>query len=126
LVVVVVARAAVPALRSRDSGIGHHMSWCCNAPGNLERAELLSRLERSGGQHLVIVRYGPRHDALREWVYNEPQIDSAKVVWARDMGDGANRELVRYFSGRRVWLLEVDDDTSAPKLEPYSADSSSR
>jgi hypothetical protein len=126
MVVVVAARAAVPALRNRDSAIGHYMSWCCNAPGNLDRAGLLSRLEQSAGQHLVIVRYGPRHDALREWVYNEPDIDSAKVVWARDMGDSTNQELIRYFSGRRVWLLEVDDDARAPELGAYPADSSSR
>jgi len=121
IVLVVAARTAVPALRIRDSGIGHYMSWCCNAPGNLERARIAQQLQQTAGNHLIIVRYGPRHDALREWVYNEPRIDQGKVVWARDMGDGANRELIRYFSSRQVWLLDVDDDTKAPVLSPYAA-----
>src|SRR5205823_4942191 len=46
-----------------------------------------------------------------EWVYNEADIDAAKVVWARDMDATSNAELLRYFQGRRVWLIEPD---SAP------------
>ena len=120
LVMAVAARATLPALRTLDSGVGHYMSWCCNRPGNLDRAEILEWLARTPGQHLVIVRYGPRHDALREWVYNEPRIDRARVVWARDMGESANAELLRYFAGRRVWLLRVDDDRSPAALTPYA------
>lgn len=120
LLVAVAARAAVPAFRTRDSGIGHYMSWCCNAPGNLERGRILERLDQTPGRHLVIVRYGPRHDALREWVYNEPDVDTAKVVWARDMGETANEELTRYFAARRIWLLDVGDDRPPPLL-PYPA-----
>jgi hypothetical protein len=121
IVLVVTARTAVPALQMRDSALGHYMSWCCGKPGNLERARLLDHLNRTPGNHLVIVRYGPKHKFMYEWVYNEPRIDQGKVVWARDMGDGANRELMRYFSGRQVWLLDVDDDTKAPVLSPYAA-----
>ena len=114
LALVVVARAALPALQTRDSGIAHSLSWCCNAPGNLARARLMDRLEGTEGRHLVIVQYGPQHNALHEWVYNEPQIDQAKVVWARDMGESANRELMHYFADRQVWWLAVDDDSKSP------------
>jgi hypothetical protein len=121
IALVVAARVAVPALRTVDSGLGRYMSWCCGKPGNLDRASLLDRLSQSAGNHLVIVRYGLKHKFMYEWVYNEPRVDDAKVVWARDMGDEANWELLRYFSGRRVWLLEVDDDNRAPELLPYPA-----
>jgi hypothetical protein len=84
--------------------------------GNLERAAILGKLENSPGQHLVIVRYGPDHDLDREWVYNAADIDGAKVVWARDMGDQNNQELLRYFHDRHVWHLNPDQ--SAPTLEP--------
>jgi hypothetical protein len=40
------------------------------------------------------------------------------VVWARDMDEQENRELLRYFKNRRVWLLEPDE--SPPKLSRYS------
>jgi hypothetical protein len=71
---------------------------------------------------LVIVRYQPtygvEHDVDHEWVYNAADIDSAKIVWARDMGNQQNQELLRYFHDRRIWLL--NGDQPSPQLEPYS------
>ena len=43
----------------------------------------------------------------------------AKVVWARDMGDAQNQELLQYFKSRRAWRLDADDPS--PKLQPYTA-----
>jgi hypothetical protein len=86
--------------------------------GDLERAAILSNLEHQPGLQLVIVRYEPHHDPVREWVYNEANIDAAKVVWARDMGKNDNRELLRYFHDRNVWLVEGDGPTALPA--PYS------
>jgi len=85
--------------------------------GNLERASLLHRLEKSSARHLVIVVYGPNHDLNDEWGYNGADIDSAPVVWARDMGDEKNQELLEYFRDRRVWRLFADE--SPPRLEEY-------
>ena len=85
--------------------------------GNLKRAAILHQLESSPGDHLIIVRYGPEHGSHIEWVYNRADIDGAKVVWARDMGEQQNQELLRYFSNRRVWVLYADE--SASRLEPY-------
>jgi hypothetical protein len=84
--------------------------------GNLERAAILRELQNLPGQHLVIVRYEPDHDPDREWVYNAADIDGAKVVWARDMGDADNQELLRYFRNRRVRRLDADQHP--PRLEP--------
>jgi hypothetical protein len=66
---------------------------------------------------LIIVRYGPAHGSHIEWVYNRADIDAAKVVWARDMGEEQNQELLRHFSNRQVWLLCPDE--SALRLERY-------
>ena len=72
-------------------------------------------------QHLVIVRYHPGHDyLLDEWVFNTADINSARVIWARDMGPEKNKELVGYFSGRRVWLVEPDLKPIEPKQYPAS------
>jgi hypothetical protein len=87
--------------------------------GNLERARISHQLQDMPGSHLVLVRYGPNHDVDHEWVYNCADIDDAKVVWARDMGNSANQELLHYFRNRRVWRLDGDD--SSPRLEPYEA-----
>jgi hypothetical protein len=84
--------------------------------GNLDRVAISRQLDRTPGRHLVIVRYGPLHDVDWEWVYNAADIDNAKVVWARDMGDRDNAELLRYFGDRRVWRL--NGDQTPPELEP--------
>lgn len=89
---------------------------------SLQRAQILWQLNENGGHHLIIVRYGPEYTA-DWWVYNEADIDGAKVVWAREMDAPQNRKLLEYFKDRRVWLLEVD--TAEPKLVPYPAGSSS-
>ena len=76
--------------------------------GNLHRARVLNELEQTPGLHVVIVRYGPEHVVDDEWVYNRADIDRAKVVWARDMGQAGNDELTHYFSNRQIWLLQPD------------------
>lgn len=88
-----------------------------------ERARILAELEQDGKRHLVIVRYGsldiPYERGYREWVYNEADIDGATVVWAREMEPAQNRKLLEYFKDRRVWLVEVDQYDSPPKLSRY-------
>jgi hypothetical protein len=85
--------------------------------GNLDRAAILRQLQRLPGQQLAIVVYGPLHNFDRDWVYNDADIDTAKVVWARDMGNNGNQELLNYFKNRRVW--RVNADTSPPQLDEY-------
>ena len=92
------------------------MRW---PPGNLERARILHTLETSTGQHLVFVRYAKNHNPDAEWIYNHADIDGSKVVWARDMGDEKNQELLQYFNHRQVWL--VNPDQSPPGLSRYAA-----
>jgi len=89
--------------------------------GNLDRAAIIRQLDRQPGYHLVLVRYqstyGVQHDVDHEWVYNAADIDSAKIVWARDMGKENDSPLLQYFRNRKAWLLEGDDP--APRLAPY-------
>jgi hypothetical protein len=85
--------------------------------GNLRRSEVLRYLQTLPGRQLVIVRYASTHHLGTEWVYNAADIDAAKVVWARDMGEDRNRELLEYFADRKVWLLEPDQ--SPPSMVPY-------
>jgi hypothetical protein len=82
-----------------------------------ERAAIESRLESMPGGQLAIVRYGPKHNTLNEWVYNAPDIDNSKVVWAREMSPEDNLELIRYYANRKVWLVEPD--TIPARLSPY-------
>jgi len=85
--------------------------------GNLDRVRIIRQLDAMPGDHLVIVRYGPHHDADREWVYNAADIDGSRIVWARDMGEKENEELRRYFHTRSAWV--INGDVSPPQLRPY-------
>ena len=95
--------------------------WPPPNPGwHLRRVQILDELEVRGGKHLVIVRYRrdhPRHDEHQEWVFNQSDIDSAAVVWARDRTRAQNRRLMKHFEDRQVWLLEPD--VAEPRLQPY-------
>jgi len=97
---------------------GSHPSWCTLGPTNPERATTLAELRQLPGRQLAIVHYGPRHEILfHEWVYNDADIDRAKVVLARDMGPSENQELIDYFKDRHIWLVEADEDP--PRISPY-------
>jgi hypothetical protein len=110
-------RVAAPALQIEPEP-SWIRTWCSKDPQNFRRAEVGKQLEERPGNHLVIVRYKPDHDfILDEWVFNNADIDDAKVIWARDMGS-QNAELIHYFSGRQVWLVEPD--YNPPKLSPYA------
>jgi hypothetical protein len=74
------------------------------------RAGLDADLEAAQGKHLVIVRYGPGHDTLHEWVYNKADIDGARVVWAREMSAPEMKRLLEYFRDRTIWRIEPDQN----------------
>jgi hypothetical protein len=109
-------RAAAPQLHI-PTPVEWHYTWDSEHFQNLDRASALAQLKRYEGNQLVIVRYNQYHDTANEWVYNRADIDKAKVVWARDMSDSDNAELIRYFPQRRVWLAEPD--LAPPRLSPY-------
>ena len=89
----------------------HEVLFSGSAPvaAQLVRASVSSHLHEQPGNHLVIVRYNSDHNPHTEWVYNDADIDGAKVVWARDMGTAKNQELLDYYKDRRVWLVEPDE-----------------
>jgi len=94
-----------------------NFTWYGPEHCGVERAEMESRLEQLSGDQLVIVRYGQDHNPLNEWVYNRSDLDTSKVVWARDMGAQDNQELIRFFGNRTDWLVEPDATPS--RITPY-------
>ncbi len=70
------------------------------------------------GEQLVLVRYGPRHDAWEELVYNRADIDQSRIVWAHSLGFEKDSELIRYYSKRKVWLLEENGETKLKRYLP--------
>jgi hypothetical protein len=52
--------------------------WYGTPPLGLARASVAARLSGLPGSQLAIVRYGPDHNPVDDWVYNEANIDGAK------------------------------------------------
>jgi hypothetical protein len=89
-------------------------------PGHFgtERAHIEAGLEQLPGKQLVIVRYSPEHYSMDEWVYNAPDIDRSKVIWAREMDAANDLELIRYYKDRNVWLVQPDKQPA--EISPYT------
>jgi hypothetical protein len=86
---------------------------------NPERRIMVThQLSALSGKLLVFVRYSPQHIFQEEWVWNDADIDAARIVWARDLGPSENEKLRSYYPDRTTLLLEPDSRT--PKLAPYS------
>lgn len=88
-------------------------------PGHFgtERAKAEAQLEKLPGLQLAIVRYSSQHYPMDEWVYNAADIDSSKVIWAREMDTANNLELIHYYKDRQVWL--VQPDMTSGKVSSY-------
>jgi hypothetical protein len=82
-----------------------------------DREAVLKRLENESGKQLVMVKYGPRHSVHEEFVFNDADIDSSRIVWARAMSGGKDAELLAYYPNRRAWLLESNGTIT---LRPYN------
>ena len=106
LAVVFVATGQMSAARENVPSRSPETQW-----------DFAARLRQQEGKDLVFVRYSDTHDFHKEWVYNEANIDSAEIVWAREIDPGSDRALIEYFNGRQVWVLEPDRTPIA--LYPY-------
>ncbi len=86
----------------------------------VSRERFVPQLEREPGKQLVLVRYQPYDGAKKtEWIYNRADLSTAKIVWARQLGDReSDRRVIQKFPGRRVWLAEPD--AKPPRVTPYA------
>lgn len=80
----------------------------------IRRAHIAEELNATRGKHLVFVRYPEKYNFNEQWVYNAPDIETAHVIWAREINSGSDQELLKYFSDRTVWLVRLEN----PRLEP--------
>ena len=79
-------------------------------------AAIDQKLAKMPGKLLIFVHYSPGHSFHLEWVYNNADIDSARVVWARDLGSTENKKLLDYYPNRPAWFFDADN---GEKLVPY-------
>lgn len=119
---IVAAAILLPALRAIAAG----------RPGPDERVPTMNReyvdpikarlaavaqLEREPGRKLVFVSQASNSNHY-EWVYNPADLDAASVLFAHDLGDEKNRQLIRLTPDREPWMARVRD--SEVTLARYS------
>jgi len=97
-------------------------SWAStwHGPGRMgmARKQIEDKLNALPGKQLILVRYAPSHNSLDEWVYNAPDIDGAKIIWAHEMDPANDKALLDYYKDRAVWLVQPDANPVA--LSAYS------
>ena len=99
--------------------LGDSQGW--GGWGLSDRADLLQDLESKPGKHVVLVRYGPDHSVHEEWVFNAADIDSSKVIWARDLPGERNDQLLRYYPDRTIWLATPDNGEVSVLRQPLDS-----
>ncbi len=105
------------------SGLGIYLSTLNAISTHAEDRVIADQvLQAIPGEHLVLVSYGPNHSDGDEWIYNRADIDSAKVIWARDSSPEARAKLLEYFKGREIWTVHVGFDDPHPRAVPFSGE----
>jgi hypothetical protein len=94
-----------------------NFSWYGPGHFGTERTQIEAGLEQLPGGQLVIVRYSAGHNPFDEWVYNAPDIDGSKVIWARGMQATDDLELIQHYKNRKVWLVQPDNEPA--EVSPY-------
>ena len=92
-----------------------------NSTGGITEFTRVNReLDRYPGKHLVLLHYVRNAKAPGLWVYNEKDdIRAERNIWAWDMGPQKNRQLIRHYPNRDVWL--VTPKGHGVKLSAYTA-----
>ena len=96
-----------PAMR-----INHHNLPCCALRQSTPRTEIRQKLLAIPGDDLIMVtsdRSLPIHTAV---LYNDPDIDSADIVWASRLTPEKDARLRAHFVGRKAWQLDWNPDES--------------
>jgi len=81
--------------------------WFCEFIDQDPRGDIIKFLRAKPGKHLVFVEWsrvaGSRFDG---WLYNEPDLDAADLVWARSINLQSDRELSLNYPGRQTWKVK--------------------
>ncbi len=103
-----IAEPVIPAARLA------HLApiWESLYPAKRLRDDIIAKLNRVPGRHLVFVRYDSGHCFCDEWVFNGADIRNQRIVFARTYTPESDEALARYLGDHDVWVVE-------PDLNPY-------
>lgn len=115
LIALVCLQGKAPEKGENQIGGGHVSGDDCD-----ERADDTAWAAVDSGS---ILPARPDHvDKSNECVYNSADIDASQIMWAHDMGQAKNCELIRYYRGKRKVCL-YQPDTNPGELISYASES---
>jgi len=85
------------------------------------RTRTQQMLESVGGRHVVFIEYAPNHSMLDEWVYNSADIDSAKIIWCRNVSAEHKVKVKNYYPNRIFWVAQVSSTRVQGHLDEDTA-----
>ncbi len=85
------------------------LQWALGSPAVIQGPDIQSAVLAGGKKALVFVDYGPEHDPGFEWIYNEPDIAHAPIIWARPVDSRSDAALMDRFRDRTIWILKPDE-----------------
>lgn len=68
------------------------------------------------GSYLAMVTYDPDYRIHDDVVYNSADLDGSKLIWANDLGEEGNAELLSVYRNRRVIRIRLSN--SAVEIRP--------
>jgi hypothetical protein len=77
------------------------------SPGPGSRQHVVQLLRRIPGKHLVFVRYRAEHNWYDEWVFNDADLSSSRIVFARVCTPDSDRALADSMRDRDVWMADL-------------------
>jgi hypothetical protein len=86
------------------------LQWALGSPDVIHGPKIQSAVLAEGRKALVFVEYGKKHDPGLEWIYNEPDIPHAQIIWARRVDPKSDAALIERFHDRSIWILRPDED----------------
>jgi hypothetical protein len=91
-----------------------HETWI---PIHFARSRIQAQMEQTPGRHIIFVHF--QRWATVFWMYNDPDPQTSKVIWAYDMGDEANQQFMQLYPGRQAWFMDSENLSTA--VVPYEA-----
>lgn len=88
-----------------------HETWI---PSQFERARIQAKVEQVPGQHIIFMHFHYWETGAVFWIYNDPDPQSSRLIWAYDMGDEANQQFMRLYPGRQAWFLDKTNLNMTP------------
>jgi len=107
-------------------GLGYLFYWKCTVLRKLSDETYAQRqhrsidrqLDRLPGRQLVFVQYSPDYSIHDEWVYNQADLQQAKVVFAHDLSTERDQALLAEYPGRQALRLTLSP--AQAKLAPLT------